>query len=264
MSTTDVQIAVFAHSLNDFNSCKKNLLESVPIHPSAVHFCDSKIKSRISFCQELPNQWILFLDSDCHVTSETWNLITKQNLSIDCVLAGTYVNPDNPGYFQKSHNLIANAWLENSFHEGNSPYVLGGSFLIYSNPKLQKLASASMPLFWGAEDKQLALQLSELGITIKKEPSFVVTHHCSKKLSHFMRRAWLQGVNDDFSKDEFSLHRKNKISKHWLSLLAPTNLWLAPAVLLHFSILMLGKWFQLIHPKHMKIKSKRSLVTPVE
>lgn len=246
-------IVIFAHSENDFNHCKNQFLASTnQQHEQGTYdeifYCDSKKNSRLNFIKAHPNKWLLFLDSDCEISEKTLQLIKSLQINNHKVLGGRYLNPMLASYLQKGHNFIANTWLTSSYRsENKNKKLLGGAFLIYTDPwKINKITEPKK-LFWGAEDKLLSEQLLEVGFDLKFLDSFEVIHHTSKELKHFFKRAWLQGYNDHFA--EVKPNEKEKLEiKYWLSELARTGLWLAPAILVHFLILQSGKLFQKIRP----------------
>lgn len=249
-------LVIFAHSDDDFELRKRSILETIN-EKLEIHFCDSRISSRLSFLQKNLNRWFIFLDSDCQPSLEILNYLVQLPLSNNQIVAGRYANPNKATYFQKVHNFIANNWLLSAYSGANqSPRILGGAFLIYADSILLKKSSSEKILFWGAEDKRLAAELLLLGYQIKIDKKFTVVHHTSRSLIHFFRRAWLQGYNDRLSQ-VIGEEKDNKLNaKHWLSELGLKDLWLVPAILVHFLVLQSGKLFQKIHQPNNKIKSK--------
>lgn len=248
----NLAIIIFAHSEDDFVKAK-GLLEDDGHVESKIHFCNSGQISRLNFLKNHPDEWLLFLDSDCLISKEILQSLENTNNDKQIVLAGKYLNPPSSTYLQRAHNFVANTWLFSSYRPNKAKKLLGGAFLIYSDKEKLNNITEIKELFWGAEDKLLSQQLLSAGYKLKFEPKFEVTHHTSKKLKHFVRRAWLQGYNDHFGQGR----RQKEILdiNYWLFELATTNPLLAPAVLVHFLILQLGKWFQKVRP----LRSKESL-----
>lgn len=245
-----MRIALFSHSEKDFLQCKSNLAAK-GIDANIIHRCDSSTTSRLSYLTNNANTWVLFLDSDCEMNLSTFENICSYATDKSVIYAGIYENPQTATYLQKAHNFTANTWLYSSMQsENRCGYFLGGAFLIFSDVDRVSAISADDDLFWGAEDKKFSLQLAKVGYEIKIIPAFKVIHNTSKSLVHFVRRSFLQGYNDDLRSP------KTKGLSYWLSELALINLWLLPAVLLHFSVLKLGKLFQILRPRRSKKTSK--------
>lgn len=245
-------IVVFSHSEDDFVKAKSRL-ECHGITKENIHFCNSKITTRLAFIKKQPNRWLLFLDSDCEISPETVVVLKShaEKKQTEKIFVGIYSNPQWASYLQKVHNFIANTWLQSSYEfTTQKRKLLGGAFFIFVDQEKLKNTNEPEQLFWGAEDKFLSQQLLKISYDLRCEPKFKVTHYTSKKLNHFIRRAWLQGYNDHFVVNSDA---KEKLEiNYWLSELAKTNLWLTPAVLVHFLILQSGKLFQKVRPQRNK------------
>lgn len=244
-------ICVVAHSETDFINAKNKLALLGQEH---IYFCDSTRLSRFDFIAQTPNSWILFLDADCTIEKSILDdMLTK--LDKKSIIAGVYENPEPSCYLQRVHNFIANTWLTSAYKmPGSSPHLLGGAFLIFSDQNRNlKFVKDHSTLFWGAEDKQLAKQLKHHEYSFEMDCEFKVVHATSTSRMHFLKRAWMQGYNNflsfNYKDNEAS---KVKVLKYWVSELAKTDPFLLPLILVHFSILQLGKLAQKIRQLHSK------------
>lgn len=239
-------IGIFSNNQESFEQCKKNI--QFPF-PHSIYFCDSQKVNRLSFLKNNLNSWVLFIDSDCHLIDSTKEelviFLTQDGHKKNLILSGKYKNPNASFYLQRTHNFIANTWV-NFYHrlEKSEAQLLGGIFLIFTHEKI--IAGLDNKIcFWGSEDKYLGYQLKSAGYNIAFQPKFCAIHETSKQWGHFLRRAFLHGFNDHHTEKLKLMQVFTKI-KFWLFELQNEDFLLAPAVLLHFLILGLGKLFQKI------------------
>jgi|SRR3989338_3979019 len=243
------RIFVFSANLSDYQRCQRLLAEN--ILDVEMKYCQST-ENRMHYLKKNTG-WVIFIDSDCYISSEVFKLmcqrIQSQQWVKSHVYTGTYMDPEDTSYLQKVHNFIANTWLRSHFQFSQSEKtLLGGAFAMYCDPqRLEKIESGA--LFWGGEDSFLARQLVQNQYEIQFDSDFVVTHATQKTWSHFLRRAFKQGQNSNFSRGRSS-RKSIENSKYWFSELAKLNRGLVPAVLLHFLVLWLGRGFQKIRPRN--------------
>ena len=132
---------------------RKTSMELAGVGNDMIIWADSSKFSRQHYINSNLNEWLFFLDHDCHPGPDTFavieNLLPTEN-SVSRAFAGRYENPESPSWLQKTHNFIANGWLEHSFLFGEG-VLLGGVFLIFSTVKID-----SASVFWGAEDKAVS------------------------------------------------------------------------------------------------------------
>jgi GT2 family glycosyltransferase len=252
---TTLKIAVFAEDFETFSIRKKQILQALGSQNPHIYWCRSKEQSRLDFIHQHPKSWILFLDHDCELTEASFQYVERkiQESNAMTVFAGVYRNPENSTYLQRSHNLIANSWLRNSFLTGKKT-ILGGAFLLFSGD-FNKQPQGQFPLFWGGEDQFLARVLVNLGFVIELLPSFEVVHHTDKRLCHFLRRAWFHGKHDVEYLDQGIKFQNLKTYLNWSQKVEMSDFYLAPAVGLHFLIQKVAKLFQLIRQQNKKKES---------
>lgn len=199
----------------------------------SVIWCDANKYSRIEVINQYLNEWLLFLDHDCSLTSEHIKLVrqaTEKNPDHSTVLAGIYSNLNNSSYLQRVHNFIANTWLQQSYERpGQNKLVLGGAFLVFATQEIK----IDHKIFWGAEDKFLSYQFANMNFIINLLDGFTVLHDTSRSLKHFIRRAYLHGKNDIM----YISDDNNKISfLFWIRKIGFANLNLLPLIACHFCI----------------------------
>lgn len=227
-------VVVVAQNDESFQGCVRHLSD-LGFSNDKVIWCNPATESRLDIIQNYKNTWLCFLDHDCRLNQNTIdtlnNLIEEAASDVKAVYAGQYTNSLKSGYLQKAHNFIANGWMAHSFDQPRHVrFFLGGAFLIRSEGDFSEYAFEN---FWGAEDKYLAYVLQEKGFSVLKSEGFLVEHNTSSKFIHFVRRAYLHGLNE--KKNKF--HRKEKISYwFWLRRFDSSNLYLLPPVVFHFCI----------------------------
>lgn len=253
-------IAIFAHTGPDFQQAKSKLKKQLSKHGLDSDFqishCDSRTDDRLHFLSLNLDRWILFLDSDCSLTSDACRKIrsiTKfsQSGARDLAYTGCYQNESATTYLQRAHNLIANCWLQSSFNSSRSNFefknfILGGVFLIYTS--CEKFSSIPLDVApgWGAEDKILSKLLAKRGYQIQFSPELKVFHATKNSWEHFIRRAFYQGYNDPQRTTKLQ-EVKPKI-RFWIAELGFQDLVFLPVIGLHFLLLALGRSFQRTHP----------------
>lgn len=230
------KVVVFALDFSAFNK-KKQELETLLAGAGTVLWCNSSCQTRGSIINEHTGSWLFFMDYDCIMGQKTLDcikrLIAVETAPRNLVYSGLYENPHSPSYFQKVHNFIANTWLEQSYSTmGNNKLILGGVFLIYSTKKIKNFENI---LFWGAEDKALSYELNSLKYKMSYVKELSVQHNTSSSYKHFLKRAYLHGVNDVIYIQTGS--NKDRINyQFWIRKIGFANLDLSPLVLLHFCI----------------------------
>lgn len=231
---------IYASSEDSFLSLKSKLIQH---GVGSIAWCNSKVYSRSEFISQNENQWLLFLDHDCEVSSENLQLIEGLTASAphsSSVFAGIYADCDSSSYIQKVHNFIANTWLLQSYEMQQNKLVLGGIFLVFAKDKLNVTEEK---LFWGAEDKVLTYQFAQSGFAIKLLTDLKVKHLTSNSVKHFIRRAYLHGKNDI----KYVLKDNNKISYlFWIRRIGFVNLNLLPLIVFHFCIQRSAELIQII------------------
>jgi hypothetical protein len=235
------KVVIFTDSQNLYQQRQK-LFASMGYPAGNVLWGDSSKFSRLDIFHQNQGERLCFLDHDCWLSAETLDTINRifSEQPGDFVSAGLYENPPVAHALQKVHNLIANGWLEHSHLKGNRGFLLGGIFLARVSAALPQ---ASGKLFWGAEDKALAQLFHDAGIRIFFEPQLRVTHETSSSVFHFVRRAWLHGVNEV----KYTKNSGTKINfLYWLRKAGFANLNLMPLVLLHFCIQKTALLFQTV------------------
>ena len=228
---------------------KRDALIELNILVENVIFADSSVKSREQIIAENRQNWLLFLDHDCEITEETLKIAKKISDSVSkdpqnkksFLIAGMYKNPPGAGLLQRSHNFIANTWLLQAYKcQGQRPLLLGGIFMVFaSNESWQ----ADLTVRWGAEDKLMAYHLRDAGFEFTLSEDLQVFHLTNASFKHFLKRAYLHGVNDILliSKNE----NRFKFS-YWLREIGFANLPLVPLILLHFCIQKAAKQVQIV------------------
>lgn len=229
-----LKVVIFASDQSLFLNRKLELSNCSTI-VNSILWCDSGALTRTSFINENLNTWLLFLDHDCILKQEVLEkiktVLCKDPVPQDRVFSGLYLNSATASYMQKVHNFIANTWLEQSFSfDACNKLLLGGAFLIFNTKKIETDVN---DLFWGAEDKLLSYELNSLGYQFVLLKEFRIIHDTSASLYHFIKRAWLHGINEvRYLKSE-----NNKINYlFWIRKIGFVNLHLLPLILLHFCI----------------------------
>lgn len=204
----------------------------------------------------------MFLDSDCFLTPESLHYLEKnlgnrenaQPSELSYCLCGHYLNPENASYLQKVHNFIANTWLQHSYAvAGQLPMLLGGCFAIHLSSKLN--IEEPRPLFWGAEDKVLALELYKKRVLLSYQPHISVTHRTNSDWSRWLRKAWLHGINEV----KYCFDQNQPISGlFWIRKIGFSNLNLLPAVLTHFFVQRAAMLFQIVRQTSKKRRSEKN------
>lgn len=236
------KIVIFASDRAVFIERKAELI-GLTVPALNILWCDSLKQSRGEFIGRHVGEWLLFLDHDCFVSSETLkklaDLIREQTQAGDVVFSGRYINSESAGYLQRGHNFIANTWLEQSYAVGSqNSLILGGVFLVHC---LRKPVFSQAERFWGAEDKMLSYELSQQGFSVRFSEAFSVRHETTGSLKHFLKRAYLHGKNEV----KYFRTNNNKISyRFWIQKIGFANASLLPLILLHFCIQRAGLWFQ--------------------
>ena len=237
------KVLIFTGEKEVFNQ-RQASVEFSGIEKENIIWADSSRYSRQHYINANLNQWLFFLDHDCHTDAETFSVLEKVMLaapgSVSTAVAGRYENPVPSSLLQRAHNFIANGWLEHSFQQGDG-VLLGGIFLIYST----KIIEDSSVVFWGAEDKALSYQLKDQGFNLQFNPRLRVVHRTSRKFFHFLRRAWLHGTNEV----RYLPKTRSRVNYlYWLGKVDLADLSLVPLIVLHFCIQKAGLLFQTIRP----------------
>lgn len=237
-------VVVVAQSLESFQNSVTSLL-NLGFESEQVIWCNPSQKSRLDIIHQYRKQWLCFLDHDCRLSKTIISVLNRTISSSisghQVVYAGRYVDSDRCGYLQKTHNFIANTWCDHSFFvTAKVRFFLGGAFLIWNDTDFSK---EKFENFWGAEDKYLAYVLQEKNFSTVQLEGFHVEHLTSGALGHFVRRAYLHGLNE--KKNPYL--RKEKINYlFWLRQFDFSNLHLLPPTLLHFCIQKVGRLIQKI------------------
>ena len=212
---------------------KQKYLNQLGISSERVFFGNSGRFTRIALINQNRGQWLLFLDHDCELTPLALKAIASlpEESRHPMVFAGRYLNPEGAAWLQKGHNFIANGWLEQSYLREQSPkLILGGIFLVFCNIKIPNFENE---MIWGAEDKILSYEMHRLNFEFRLLPDFAVVHSTSPKLLHFLKRAWLHGINDS----KYITENKNAANyPYWIRRIGFANLHLVFLILLHFCI----------------------------
>lgn len=243
------KIVIYANQLSDYENLKNYLLQQ-DSNFGPIIFCDSKSQTRGEVICQFKNQWLYFLDSDCYPKPESLKHImqlikTEEKKSV--VISGLYHNPSHGRYLQKVQNKISNVWLSLSYElDYKYKNLLGGNFLIFNKSDLAVESANVSKLFWGAEDLFLGHLLADNGFQFLKDEKIAVEHKTSYAFKHFIRRAWLHGVNE-IKYIERSKAGSNRIKYFvWLRRFGSQDLFLFPAIFLHFCIQKLAKLTQII------------------
>ncbi len=228
--------AVYASADESFQ--KKSLeLEALGLKKDLIYFADSRRFTRLDVINRHVGEWVLFIDHDCSLDSPTkekiLQLLTEYQGESSAVVAGLYENPRPATRLQRAHNWIANAWLESSYADGTpgeAPLVLGGCFLV----RVSNAVTGNLPQdMWGAEDKLLARILKHNGAKFYFHPEIKMKHNTSSSWNHFLRRAWLHGLNDV----DYAIKTSARLRySAWLKKIASADSDLTVLVLLHFCI----------------------------
>ncbi len=255
MPIRDLVVVIYAHDEASYVRKQFALKRSHPDLDNII-WCDSRNTNRLEVLYTFADSWVLFLDYDCEPAKDFFKTISKIIFAgaplKKTVFAGSYLNPAPATYLQRSHNFTANQWLKQSFGpidslaadvKVNAPNILGGVFLTSPGafPSIQ--LHQQNPIFWGAEDLWLAQRLHSQNIDILETSGLAVIHHTTKTMRHFIKRAWLQGVNHAKFIKPSSTSVKAKYG-FWLRHLAGPPLVFAPAILVHFCIQKLAQSIQ--------------------
>lgn len=240
-------IVIFASDEVSFINNKEKLLH-LGYFSQKIIFANSNEKTRLDVIKENPDEWLFFMDHDCFLTQSQSQILNKavDKLKIEGtqsrIVAGLYANTKQSSLIQKTHNWIANTWLSASYDEGDAfPLLLGGVFLVYSNGVV--VAKDLSVKVWGAEDKYLALMLQQAGFKFSFNPELQVQHITTKSFKHFVRRAYLHGVNDV---KYFTQYPRGSNFLYWLRKIDSLDVRLVALVVLHFFVQKVAKIFQII------------------
>lgn len=239
MLKTPLDIIIYAHDLASFLIKKDELSTLVP-SSSAIRWCDSSSQNRLEEVSNFSDHWLLFLDYDCKPSRQFFEsllmLISSHAESVKTVFVGKYVNPIKSTYLQRAHNAIANTWVKHSFEkDAGPPVILGGVFLVSPRPQVRLYSGNIVPVFWGGEDIWLSQVLRSNNFDLSYAPQLSVVHHTTKSIRHFARRAWLHGMNYDLYASEGGGDNPQKYI-YWFKKIVTLNLFLFPAVALHFGL----------------------------
>ncbi len=251
------KVAVFSHTENAYARKQKGL-QALGLSPGQVLWCNSQTTDRLSFLNRLPGEWIFFIDSDCLPTAKTLKTVEEliRRSKKNYVGVGCYVNPEEATFFQRGHNFIANAWLEQSFFCEQEPLLLGGVFLVRAEHPVSNDEGA---VFWGAEDKSLAYDLKSAGFEFEYCTGLEVVHDTSRSFRHFVKRAAMHGVNEV----KYVGKNRNPLSyRFWIRKIGFANLSLLPLILLHFCIQKAAVLVQKARRPSSKDRSGRIQETP--
>lgn len=240
-----LRVLIYTDQEKIFNDLKALLIQ-YGVLASQLLWGDSSKYSRLDLINLNTNENLFFIDHDCLPSRQALQVacrLFETSIGVDSfVVAGKYENPEISTALQRAHNFVANGWLEQSYQcDEGSEFLLGGVFLVRSKNRLE----ARSVLFWGAEDKALSYQLREAGFQFTYCEQLKVTHHTSKSVLHFVKRAWLHGKNEV----KFIKKKQGRIKLlYWLRKVDSANWNLMPLVLLHFCIQKLALLVQTIRP----------------
>lgn len=245
----DLKVYIFAGENRTFQ-IRKSSAEFSEFRGLNVLWADSSVKSREYYINENIGEWLFFIDHDCHLDLSTLavvkEIIVTAEISENLIFTGQYTDPSTPALLQRAHNFIANSWLEHAYIEGNGA-LLGGVFLIRSNVKIDE----PFEIFWGAEDKGLALKLKGLNFKFSHRKELRVIHHTSKSFGHFFRRAWLHGKNEIYLLPQTSNQSSGGINcRFWIRKVDFADLLIMPLIALHFFVQRAGLLFQKCRPRN--------------
>lgn len=252
------KIVVYAGA-EDVFAARRAQLVRLGMEPEHVLWCDSGRRSRMAMLNRHPGEWLCFLDHDCRPDTELLSELARRAADTSGgkkAFAGRYRNPEGAGYLQRTHNFIANTWLEESYQPGKKPLLLGGIFMAF-NPGTALPEPAT--LFWGAEDKQLAHELERAGFVLRLAENLLVEHGTAASWRHFFRRARLHGSNDA----RYLTDRGDRVSyPFWIRKVGFANLSLLPLVVLHFCIQRAARSAQIILRTNRSDTSDRTPARP--
>lgn len=242
--------AVYASSDESFLKTLAQL-ELIGLSKDSVFFADSRRFTRLDLINQNVGQWLLFIDHDCvlsgDVKEQIVQLLPRYRDAGGVVIAGLYENSVPATRLQRTHNWIANAWLEFSYPsrarsaarlteigepaiQPVQPLILGGCFLVRTERVIEGVLPQDM---WGAEDKLLAQILKQNRLNFYFHPEIKMKHNTTSRWSHFLRRAWLHGKNDiDYG---ITISGRRRYSE-WLRKIASADFDLTALILLHFCI----------------------------
>lgn len=250
-----MKYVIFSHTPAEFESQQAHLM-SLGVSKSQITFCDSRQVARQAAF--LHREWLMFLDADCFLTANSIQYLEKEIKNklpqSSCCMAGQYLDPEGASYLQKVHNFIANTWLQHSyFASGRTPMLLGGCFAIYFSEKFP--ANDSLTLFWGAEDRYLALELLKAEVTLAHQPLISAIHRTNGQWAHLLRKAWLHGINEV----KYCSEEDQRISVlFWIRKIGFSNLNLLPAILIHFCVQKGAMLFQRVRQMNKKYRLGKS------
>lgn len=234
-----IKVFVYSSSSSKFRNNIVSSFKNVDII-----FCNSNKITREEAIYSNPNQWILFVDDDCVVDDDlikkAKELIQQAPQYTDVVYSGTYKNSKDASYIQRAHNFIANLWCAASYSNNSAyPFILGGIFLVHATKRDYSLIFSER--FWGAEDKLMSINLKNNGFLILKAENFEVIHSTNSSFSHFIRRAWLHGVNEVKYLEK---HKNTRSYQFLIGNIGVVNMYFAPLILLHFFVQRIAMQFQ--------------------
>lgn len=238
-------IVIYASDELKFENNKKELM-TLGYSAEQILFANSKQVTRLDIIKKHSQVWLLFLDHDCILTLAQAQVLNKivEGLKANSgnqVVTGLYVDSPQSVVLQRAHNWIANTWLACSYDfQFEYPFLLGGIFLIYSN---KAHFENDLPVgIWGAEDKYLALVLKKAGFLFQHNPELKVDHDTTKSFKHFLKRAYLHGINDVRYFTQYPQQGSNFL--YWLRKIDYSDVRLVFLVALHFFVQRGARIFQ--------------------
>lgn len=239
-------IVIFASDELKFANNKKQLM-ALGYLEGQILFANSNKETRLDVIKKYSQKWLFFIDHDCMLTrsqADSLNSIIKamDKSTNNRVVAGVYTDSEQSTSIQKSHNWIANTWLSSSYQpSSNNSLLLGGVFLVYSNAShFENDLGVGV---WGAEDKHLAWVLKKADFEFSYKAELQVEHTTTKSFAHFVKRAYLHGINDV---KFFTQDSQGSSFLYWLRKIDYLNVRLVALVALHFSVQKVAKIFQTI------------------
>lgn len=268
-------ICIYAHSESAFNECSKRIQALGLPKPLSIFWCDSRSMSREQFFLQRPFRWMLFVDADCQLRLDMLNQMAVRlelyaklrGESTAQILTGCYENLKESKYLQRVHNLIANLWVKKFYKQKcTNKAFLGGVFLVYHELEADHVCSrkeiALGQYLWGGEEERLArvLRQSPFSFVFNLDEDLAVVHLCSYRMSHFLKRAWVHGINkvkyqdlqqQDASLNEFAYSESLILNLfYFFKNIYFRDLFLLPGVVLHFSVQKAGWLFQKVRQLH--------------
>lgn len=235
-------IVIYASDELKFANNKKQLIE-LGYSSDKVLFADSKQFTRLDIIKKNLHQLLFFMDHDCMLNKEqslVLNSLANKMTPKNQIVAGVYADSPDSQPLQKAHNWIANTWLKESYeNKAKYPVMLGGVFLVYANDvNFEKDLGVGV---WGAEDKHLARVLKNAEFDFMYEPQLQVVHETTLSIKHFLKRAYLHGVNDV---KYFTQYPQGSSFLYWLRKIDYSDVRLVALVALHFFVQRVAKIFQ--------------------